>query len=543
MKKPLVIALFIAAVVISAALGNWGLTESSEGRYAEISREMYLTHDYVQPVLLGIHHYHKPPVTYYLTCLGYFIFGINEYGARFFLCIALLFQLLMVFKIAGLLYNNKTLSLAAALIYFSYPVVQIAAKNLTTDAYLTTFVFCSIYFFLAYKQNGIIKHLYLFYIFGGICFLTKGPVGILPQALFAVLYTRIFKTARGFNIHFIFAPLLGVIICASWFLILLLQNEKLLDYFLRYQLVDRVATNTFNRTKPFWYYFIFLPLLGLPAFCYFAEFLRVNSRSFSFKRNASALLLITLATLFVIFSASSSKLILYVLPLYLFIAILSAKYISGIPAKKTVVFENISFGFGFLLFTALLAACLIPLPVVLPKFWVTVSCIAGIASLIFLRRTTLNVHYLKAPLINAVGMVFLTFLVSFIMKGNNLEINSVKPLATFIKNQSAQKRVGNIVVYDYLLPSLAFYTGEQVITLNNGNSITEREIQFETNDRWKKSYFKLSGNRDSSVLAALLSKPNSYLIAQRKNPPPDSLSYLREKLSRHVSMGKWIIYF
>ena len=93
MKNKLYILLGISFITLIFMLGNWGLTESSEARYATIAKEMYVNNDFLNPTLLGIKHLHKPPVTYYLTTLGYKIFGVNEFGARFFMQIALLFQI------------------------------------------------------------------------------------------------------------------------------------------------------------------------------------------------------------------------------------------------------------------------------------------------------------------------------------------------------------------------------------------------------------------------------------------------------------------
>ena len=544
MKRKLIIFLFILAVIIPASFSNWGLTESSEARYAEISKEMYATDDYIHPKLLGIQHYHKPPVTYYITSLGYYLFGINEFGARFFLHIALLIQLWLVYKITQLLYNDKRISLTATLIYFSYPIVQAAANNLTTDAYLTTFIFFGIYFFLKYHQTP--KHnifIYLFYIFCGLAFLTKGPVGILPQILFAVFYTRILRIKSTFNIHNFLALILGIAICVSWFVVLVFQNKNFLNYFLRHQIVDRVASDAFKRSKPFWYYFVTMPLLGLPAFYYIINYLAIKFRSLHFRRTLAAVLLITLAILLLVFSASSSKLILYVLPLYLFIAILSAKHLSLISLKTIKIFENISFSFSYVIFTGLIVACFIPLQFVFPKIPVLLLSVGGIICMLFFSYKNFQVRYIKAPFINALTISVLTFVFPFIMKANDLKINSVKSVANFIKQQSNNKP-GSIAVYDYLLPSLAFYANEKIITLNNGNPVAQRETQFEANDSmWESSYFKLNKNKDSTVLTSLLAKPNSYIIALAKNALPDSLSILKKNLPNKIVMEKWIIYY
>ena len=52
MKINLLILLLGLAVFIPFAFSNWGLTESSEARYAEISREMYTGANYLHPKLL-----------------------------------------------------------------------------------------------------------------------------------------------------------------------------------------------------------------------------------------------------------------------------------------------------------------------------------------------------------------------------------------------------------------------------------------------------------------------------------------------------------
>ena len=151
MKNKLYILLVGIFILLILYLGNWGLTESSEARYAEIAREMVISGDYITPTLLGIKHLHKPPVTYYITALGYKIFGINEFGARFFMQLCLVFQLFLVFKITLFLYKNEKIAFAASLIYFSFPITVISVRTLTTDAYLTTFILASIFFWLKYK--------------------------------------------------------------------------------------------------------------------------------------------------------------------------------------------------------------------------------------------------------------------------------------------------------------------------------------------------------------------------------------------------------
>ena len=75
----------ITALVLFFNLNSWSVTESSEARYAEISKEMLDTGDWIHPQLMGIYHYHKPPMTYWITAVSYKIFGVTPFAARFFL--------------------------------------------------------------------------------------------------------------------------------------------------------------------------------------------------------------------------------------------------------------------------------------------------------------------------------------------------------------------------------------------------------------------------------------------------------------------------
>ena len=144
MKKSFYLILLILFCVLNLGQGSWGLTESSEARYAEIGREMAISNNYLHPSLLNIGHYHKPPITYAITAIGYKIFGFNEYGARFFLSVALMLQIILIYKIVLLWFKDEKVAIASALIYFSFPIVLIAARNLTTDIYLNTFIIWSI---------------------------------------------------------------------------------------------------------------------------------------------------------------------------------------------------------------------------------------------------------------------------------------------------------------------------------------------------------------------------------------------------------------
>ncbi|QNP52328.1 glycosyltransferase family 39 protein [Hymenobacter qilianensis] len=136
-------------------LGAWGPLESSEARYAEIGREMLVTGDWLHPRLLGIQHFHKPPLTYWLTAAGLTIFGPHAAGVRILPVLAVLLQVLLMYKLGELLFKgDRARALAAAVVYGTLPVVLISALNVTTDAYLATLELAAAYGILRYYAGG-----------------------------------------------------------------------------------------------------------------------------------------------------------------------------------------------------------------------------------------------------------------------------------------------------------------------------------------------------------------------------------------------------
>ena len=267
--KNILIILVVCSFVLFFKLGSYAVIESSEARYAEIGRAMFLSDDYIHPNLMGVQHYHKPPITYQITALGYKLFGVNPFGARFFLQIALLIQLFLVYKLTWALTKEKTTAIWASLIYFSFPIVIISVRNLTTDAYLNTSALLAMYFWVVYKSTSKVRYLYAFTLSLALGFLTKGPVIFIVPIVFVLFYNNYIQVKIRFSINHLFSWLLFFGIGFSWYAYLYIENNHLLDYFIGNQTLDRFAKSDFGRTEPFWYFIIATPFSGLPLVIFF----------------------------------------------------------------------------------------------------------------------------------------------------------------------------------------------------------------------------------------------------------------------------------
>src|SRR6202045_3582147 len=85
MTKPLYLVLFFLGAVLLYSIGNWSLPliDRDEPRFAEASREMRQSGDYVVPRLNGEYRFDKPPLIYWCQVLSYVVWGENVFAARF----------------------------------------------------------------------------------------------------------------------------------------------------------------------------------------------------------------------------------------------------------------------------------------------------------------------------------------------------------------------------------------------------------------------------------------------------------------------------
>jgi 4-amino-4-deoxy-L-arabinose transferase-like glycosyltransferase len=72
----------LALLLYLVGLGRPPLWEPDEGRYAEIAREMVVSHDYITPRDNFVRYFEKPPLVYWLTAACIKILGRNEFAVR-----------------------------------------------------------------------------------------------------------------------------------------------------------------------------------------------------------------------------------------------------------------------------------------------------------------------------------------------------------------------------------------------------------------------------------------------------------------------------
>lgn len=534
-RQIILIVILFYMIVSLINLGSWGVIESSEARYAEISREMFLSKDWVHPTLLGIHHYHKPPATYLLTTIGYKIFGVNSFGARVLLVVSYAVQIFLVYWITLLILEDEKISLYGAIIYSSFPIVLISVRGLTADAYLNTFVLASIASWLNWRASSKLVWLYIVPVLLGLAFLTKGPIALLiPVAVFWGLRDSLPYSRTAFTLHHLTALLVFLIIAGSWFAILIREDKLFVDYFLFRHTIDRFTNaNVFSRTEPWWYYVAYAPLLALPwtiILFYWMRSVKKNQIPPTIKRTAIFWILIPLA----FFSLSSSKLVLYVLPVFAGIAMVCGWCIRVMPSGSLKSLEFLLFVWAILICVSLLLLCYI-----LHYEFSAELLILSLIYLLTLISTKIRASFgdLQRVLLYSISLSsYLILFSSLFIPLNALRFNSTEPIANWIRQNGLVDH--QIIVYDQLLPSLAFALGKDVISVNNGNRNLNREVQFEKSDGWKHLLINLN-DRNRIVLDSLLAKPS---IIISKGTLYNSSLLSNRSLSKKKEFGNWVLY-
>jgi 4-amino-4-deoxy-L-arabinose transferase len=331
-------ALALALVALWGGLGSYGLVEPSDARYAEIAREMWASGDWAFPRLLGILHFHKPPLIYWLAAAGYSALGPGEWGARACQGVLGLGLVGLLWRFARRHLDQGAAPWAVALVATT-PAVLAAGRMLTTDLLLVTaqtLALTSWYDVWSGKAGKGGR--FAFYGALGLVFLAKGPVGWLVLALILGPFAW---WARGQGRRRVpwgvaWGAAATAAVALPWYIYAVAETPGLLSYFLSGQLASRLQDGGMGHSHPWHYFFYVFPALGLPWILLAPSGWRRLGRD---SPPLGRFLLLWGAVPPVFFSLPASKLPLYVLLSYPGLALLGAAALAG-PAPPSRVMRG-----------------------------------------------------------------------------------------------------------------------------------------------------------------------------------------------------------
>lgn len=335
-RRSLVVPLLVALVVGLAFQGSRGLMETSETRYAECAREMLVSGNWLEPTLEFEPHWTKPPLTYWCMAVGLKVFGTNAWGVRLPAVLALLLAVGSVTFAGRRLWGPSAGCIAGLAMVTGFP--GLAVNMATTDIYLlgAQAAAGSAFLYAATEPDSDRKRALsrAMWALWGVCFLIKGPPALLPL-LAIVPWNRMQPRERRVPLGDPLGIALALGIGLGWYLLVVARHPELLGYFVGTEIVDRVASDLGHNRAWYKAFEVYGPamlavagVLGIWAarLAWRAGWKRVGPWKELLARKDERLLLVGwIALPLLVFSLSTSKLPLYVLPLTVPCALLAGR--------------------------------------------------------------------------------------------------------------------------------------------------------------------------------------------------------------------------
>jgi 4-amino-4-deoxy-L-arabinose transferase-like glycosyltransferase len=183
---PFCVAFFTLCAVLLFSVGNWSLPliDRDEPRFAEASREMRQSGDYLVPRLNGEYRFDKPPLIYWCQVLSFDGLGENDFAARFPSVIFAALVSVATWMFASRIFGPRV-GIWSGIIFATSLQVFIHARAAVADMPLVFFFLTATWADWERSRNPRSTFWWwIFYFSLGFGFLAKGPAALLP-AFFA----------------------------------------------------------------------------------------------------------------------------------------------------------------------------------------------------------------------------------------------------------------------------------------------------------------------------------------------------------------------
>ena len=344
LRSPGLRVAILALVLAFGFLGSRGIWDPDEGRYTNVALNMLDSGDWLNPRRNEeVGHWTKPPLTYWAIAASVAVFGAHPWAARLPAALSYLLCVWLVWRIARRLTPGAQAQAAAV---YATMLFTVGASQLITTDYLlaacTTLAMCG---FVEARFGEArfgdppraARWIALMWLGFALAFLCKGPVALLPL-LVVVVFDALMPRRHEHRLFDATGMILFALLALPWYIAVIHGNPGLFEYFIGDEVVNRVTTNEFGRHGE-WYGWveIYVPTLLLgtlpwtPALLRWARALPASVRHWWRDRQArdaqrgGLLLALWLLLPLLVFCFAKSRMPLYLLPLFVPLAIIVAQ--------------------------------------------------------------------------------------------------------------------------------------------------------------------------------------------------------------------------
>ncbi|HOG16538.1 MAG: Undecaprenyl phosphate-alpha-4-amino-4-deoxy-L-arabinose arabinosyl transferase [Syntrophaceae bacterium PtaU1.Bin231] len=318
--KLLVLAV-VPALLYVVLLGALPLIEPDEGRYSDIPSLMNRLSDYVTPRLQHVVYLEKPPLVYWATALSFQLFGESEWSSRLFVGLCAWGCILLTYFMGRRLSDERT-GLYAAAVLSTMLYTFLLGRIHILDLPLTLFVCLAVWTGFLHFRAGAARRwrLWLTYLFAALAFLAKGLIGLVFP--FAILFVWLLSVGRWREVPRLVSPV-GILVLLAvslpWVILVQKANPDFLWFFFVQEHFLRYTTTMHGRDQGFWYYIPVLIGGTLPWSAFLWKLLRERPAEEAplFAKEDRRFLWSWFWFILLFFTASSSKLVPYIAPVFL----------------------------------------------------------------------------------------------------------------------------------------------------------------------------------------------------------------------------------
>lgn len=484
-------------ILFSGFLFFYGLTgftlfDVDEAVFSEATREMIETGDWITPQYNYSNRYDKPILFYWLMALSYKLFGVNEFGARFWSPTMAVALVIMTFYFLQRT-RNTPVALLSALVLSTCLEMYYLSHVAVTDMTLCFFITAALYtFFLGHQSSDETKKWWYrsCYIFMALATLTKGPIGVVlpflavvPFVIVTNTWQQTLKEGRIFS-----GILLFLLVAGPWYILeIAINGWEYINKFFIFHNVTRYLSPDRGHKGPIYFYLgiILVGFFPWSAFLPHALIRHISIRIDELKRSAKADSLSFFAiswflTTLLFFTFAKTKLPNYVLPLFPAMAILIGSWWSDYLSSKLKEIQGIKISRIILGLTSFLLALTFGMtPFILNKLaekypghfiesldiragcWILagtflIGGMGGVLTLSRFKRTSFGILILTMVLVNLITLTKIVPPVNAYFQG------PLYDLAHMVRTQIRPN--GKLVIYGKMdNPSIVFYSRHSFI--------------------------------------------------------------------------------
>lgn len=349
--------LLIAAALLAPFLLR-DYTLNNELKYISIAEEALRDGTWFSFYNHGEAYADKPPLYLWIVMLSKLLFGSYQ---MWFIALASVLPVAGILAVMGRWVREENPSFdpkAADLMLATTGMFLGSALVLRMDMLMCLFIVLAIYtFWRLYRGTARPCHKWLLPVWIFLATFTKGPVGFMMPILVIAVFLAVKGQIRTFGRYMgwrQWALLVGL--CVAWWALVYIEGgAEYINNLLFHQTIGR-GIDSFHHKRPWWYYIAHIPQSFAPWVFLLVGVLGVGAWRKLVRTDLERLFMVAITATFVMLSIFSSKLDIYLVPIYPFVVYLAMLWLPQFENRKWVKWAA---GFAPAVFVLLLPAAVV----------------------------------------------------------------------------------------------------------------------------------------------------------------------------------------